>query len=71
MQATAAGLSIALGGIIRDVVASVWEHTSLGAATGYITVYSIELLLLFATLIAMYSLLRRESDVPLQQGATP
>ena len=71
VQATAAGLSIALGGIIRDVVASVWDHTSLGAATGYITVYSIELLLLFATLIAMYPLLRRERDVPLQQGAMP
>jgi BCD family chlorophyll transporter-like MFS transporter len=71
VQATAAGLSIALGGIIRDVVASVWDHTSLGAATGYITVYSIELFLLFATLIAMYPLLRRERDVPLQQGAMP
>ena len=69
VQATAAGLSIALGGIIRDVVASVWESATLGPATGYISVYSIELVLLFATLIAMYPLLRREGTVPIEQGA--
>ena len=71
VQATAAGLSIALGGIIRDVVSAVWEHSSLGAATGYITVYSIELVLLFATLIAMYPLLRKEGAIPVEQDVIP
>ncbi len=70
VQATAAGLSIALGGIIRDVVAGIWEHS--GAATGYITVYSIEVVLLFATMIAMFPLLRRRESAappPVEQGA--
>jgi BCD family chlorophyll transporter-like MFS transporter len=71
VQATAAGASIALGGIIRDVVAGLWDHTSLGPATGYIAVYSIELVLLFATLIAMYPLLRKESDAPASQNERP
>ncbi len=67
VQATAAGLSIALGGIIRDVVAVVWEHS--GAATGYITVYSIEIVLLFATITAMVPLLRRRgSAAPVEQS---
>ncbi len=68
VQATAAGLSIALGGIIRDLVASIWSDASLGAATGYITVYSIELVLLFATMIAMVPLLRSTDAVPVEVG---
>ena len=71
VQATAAGLSIALGGIIRDIVSAVWEPSPLGAATGYVTVYSIELVLLFATLIAMYPLLRSASAIPVGQDAMP
>ncbi len=70
VQATAAGLSIALGGIIRDVVAAVWDPGSYGAATGYITVYSIELVLLFATMIAMFPLLRSAS-VPVEVEQDP
>ncbi len=57
VQATAAGASIALGGIIRDVVAGFADRSTLGPATGYVTVYSIELVLLFATFIAMFPLL--------------
>jgi MFS transporter, BCD family, chlorophyll transporter len=54
VSATASGTGIALGGIIRDVVASF----SPGAATGYIAVYSLELIMLVATVIAMIPLLR-------------
>jgi MFS transporter, BCD family, chlorophyll transporter len=58
VSATASGTGIALGGIIRDVVASYPDHSSLGAATGYIAVYSLELVMLIATVIAMIPLLR-------------
>ena len=54
VQATAAGLAIALGGIIRDVVAS--QSTPV---MGYTAVYALEVLLLIATIVAMVPLLRR------------
>jgi BCD family chlorophyll transporter-like MFS transporter len=56
VQASAAGVAIAMGGIIRDVVA---RH-ALGAATGYDAVYALEIALLLATLVAMVPLLRRD-----------
>jgi MFS transporter, BCD family, chlorophyll transporter len=58
VSATASGTAIALGGITRDVVGSIGEVGSLGAATGYIAVYSIEVVLLLATVIAMIPLLK-------------
>jgi BCD family chlorophyll transporter-like MFS transporter len=64
VQASAAGVSIALGGILRDVVAGVAPSSRLGAALGYDTVYSIELVLLLATLITMVPLLRRFHTLP-------
>jgi BCD family chlorophyll transporter-like MFS transporter len=59
VQASAAGLAIALGGIIRDVVAGLAQPGPAAAAIGYDTVYCIELVLLFATLVAMLPLVRR------------
>ncbi len=59
VQASAAGLGIALGGIIRDVVEATSPHASFSGAAGYQTVYTIEVLLLFATLVAMIPLTRR------------
>ena len=57
VQATAAGLAMVLGGVLRDAVAAIS-----GAWTGYWVVYSIELFLLVITLVAMRPLLRwRES----------
>jgi BCD family chlorophyll transporter-like MFS transporter len=58
VQATAAGLAIAVGGIIRDGVGSLAASGRLGEALsgpaiGYTTVYHIEILLLFATLVAI------------------
>ncbi len=60
VQASAAGVSIALGGIIRDVVAGSIPHGGAGAAIGYDSVYSLELVLLLATLLTMIPLLRRD-----------
>lgn len=63
VQASAAGLAIAAGGIIRDVVAGMAADGALGstltdAAVGYGTVYQIEVVLLFATLVAIGPLVR-------------
>ncbi|MDU8944497.1 PucC family protein [Ovoidimarina sediminis] len=62
-QATAAGLSIAAGGLIRDGVNALALNGSLGEAlnlpvTGYSTVYHLEIGLLFGTLIVLGPLVR-------------
>ncbi len=59
VQASAAGLAIALGGIIRDVVAGIAPQTMFGAAIAYDVVYGIELVLLMATIVTMIPLMRR------------
>jgi len=53
VQATAAGLAMALGGVLRDSVAK-WSDS----ATGYHTVYGVELILLCITIIVMLPLIR-------------
>ena len=62
-QASAAGLAIALGGIIRDLVAGIVAHDGLGAAMAYDVVYCIEIVLLLATLVTMIPLIRRRAEV--------
>ncbi len=62
-QATAAGLSIAIGGGLRDTVGAFALQGGLGPvfeapAFGYATVYLIEIFVLFATLIALAPLVR-------------
>jgi BCD family chlorophyll transporter-like MFS transporter len=59
VQATAAGAAIALGGIIRDLVAGAFRQNVLGPAAGYDFVYGLEMVLLLITLAAMFPLLRR------------
>jgi BCD family chlorophyll transporter-like MFS transporter len=64
VQATMAGVAIASGGAIRDLVTSLATSGALGevlssAATGYSFVYHIELYLMFATLIAIGPLVRK------------
>ena len=63
VQATAAGIAIALGGAIRDTVSGLAAHGLLGPAlngpsVGYGFVYQLEIVLLFATLIAIGPLVR-------------
>lgn len=63
VQASAAGLAVAAGGIVRDIVSGLAEAGLLGpvltqASVGYSFVYHIEILLLFATLIALGPLVR-------------
>ena len=62
VQASAAGLAVALGGVIRDLGNAFAPQELSHAAFGYNVVYSIEILLLFATLLAMFPLMRRFND---------
>ena len=75
VQATAAGLAVGLGGILRDGLAAWYTGAAAtvplaGGApavsvTAYTTVYGIEILLLVATAVAMVPLLRRRATQPL------
>jgi len=63
VQATATGVGIALGGVLRDGVTALAESGALGPAltgpsTGYGVVYQLELLLLFITLVVIGPLAR-------------
>ena len=66
VQATAAGASVAAGGMIKDAIgalaASGWLGESLmSPLTGYSFVYHLEIYLLFAVLIAIGPLVRRDA----------
>lgn len=65
VQASAAGLATALGALLHDGVDLLAASGQLGAtlvgpATGYGAVYNLEILLLFATLVALGPLVRSE-----------
>lgn len=69
VQATAAGVAIALGGLIRDAVVALATSGRLGPAltgpeTGYGTVYVIEIVLLFAALAVIGPLVRAARPAP-------
>jgi BCD family chlorophyll transporter-like MFS transporter len=69
VQATAAGVSVALGGILRDVVAGLAQRGILGLgldgpATGYMFVYGLEIVLMAATIVVTLPLLRRAARRP-------
>ena len=69
VQASCAGLAIAAGGAIRDLVSNLATQGALGTAltspgTGYSFVYHLELYLLFATLIAIGPLVRTARKAP-------
>ncbi len=64
VQATASGIAMALGGVLRDSVSALAIDGHLGPAlarpgTGYSFVYHLEVGLLFATLVALGPLVRR------------
>ena len=66
VQAMAAGVAIATGGLLSDAVGAFARSGGLGAvlqtsATGYSAVYALEIVLLFGTLIALGPLARHDS----------
>jgi MFS transporter, BCD family, chlorophyll transporter len=64
VQASAVGLAIAAGGVLRDLVAAAATQDDRGAASGYQFVYAVEIVLLLATLVAMAPLVRQSRTVP-------
>ncbi|MES2978349.1 MAG: BCD family MFS transporter [Pseudomonadota bacterium] len=67
VQATAAGVSMALGGVLRDLVDGLatggWLGQALNSpATGYSFVFHLEIYLLFVVLIALGPLVRRSQS---------
>ena len=67
VQATAAGLGMALGGAMRDGVDSLAQSGWLGEVlqspvTGYSFVYHLEMYLLFVVLVALGPMVRRRTD---------
>ena len=67
VQATAAGLAMAIVGVARDLVVAFGNTGSFlgrefaGAATGYVVVYIIEVILLMATLVCMAPLVKKRN----------
>ncbi len=64
VQATAGGIGIAAGGLVRDLAIFVAPHTGFGAAAGYQIVYICEIALLAGAILAMVPLLRRAHEIP-------
>jgi BCD family chlorophyll transporter-like MFS transporter len=69
VQATAAGLAIAAGGLARDAINAAALHGALGEAltgqaTGYVAVYVFEILLLFVTIAVVGPLVRGTTAHP-------
>jgi BCD family chlorophyll transporter-like MFS transporter len=74
VQATGAGLAIGAAGLIRDLISTFAERGSFGAAlagpaTGYGTVYYLEIMLLFAGLVVIGPLARHSLDTRLSHPA--
>jgi BCD family chlorophyll transporter-like MFS transporter len=76
VQATAAGVAVALGGVLRDIFGGLAARGLLGEAlavpaAGYAFVYGLELVLLAATIVVMRALAGKAqrrpttSDVPI------
>jgi MFS transporter, BCD family, chlorophyll transporter len=76
VQASAAGVAVAMGGILRDGVDSLVAHGQMGPAmagtgTGYAAVYCLEILLLLVTLAVMRNLVATPVvSAPLAPGLT-
>jgi BCD family chlorophyll transporter-like MFS transporter len=69
VQASAAGVAVAAGGLIRDGVSALAARGALGPSLdgpsiGYAAVYNFELVLLLATLVAIGPLVRRVVAMP-------
>ncbi|WP_235829950.1 PucC family protein [Algihabitans albus] len=75
VQATAAGVAMALGGTIRDLVDAVVDVTGsfgeFGDAAGYVTVYALEVILLLVTIVAIGSLIQSSERAGRRFGVGP
>jgi MFS transporter, BCD family, chlorophyll transporter len=76
VQATAAGVAVALGGLGRDAMGALaargWLGESLAApGTGYAAVYAVEIALLALTLLLMRPLIGPRHQTPTTTSSTP
>lgn len=71
VQASAAGLGMALGGILRDVTSATGPQTVWGQAIAYDVVYALEIALLLVTLVALGPLMRRSRADLIPTAAVP
>lgn len=74
VQATTAGVAVAIGGLTSDAVGALAAHGALGSSfaarnTGYATVYGLEIVLLAVTIGLMVTLVRDPRAV--QSGVVP
>ncbi len=68
VQASAAGLAVAMGGVIRDLISATVQQTAStslvsGPAAGYSVVYLIEIVMLMAAIVAMLPLMQRSGRI--------
>ena len=61
VQATAAGLAIAIGGVVRDTIIAMSEKGTFAPADAYVPVFAAEAVLLAAALIVLVPLIRRKT----------
>jgi BCD family chlorophyll transporter-like MFS transporter len=76
VQASAAGIAVAMSGVMRDVFGGMAAANRFGAAlagpaTGYMSVYALEVLLLLATIVAMAPLIRPDAVRPANASSPP
>ncbi len=69
VQATSAGVAIAAGGVIRDVILSLPVGNEYGAATPYVPVFALEMVFLVLALVVIHPLVTRRFDVADRQRA--
>lgn len=67
VQATAAGIAVALGGVIRDVIAGLPGAAAFRPEAPYTPVFTLEALLLLAALVAILVLKRRHAAPRISQ----
>jgi BCD family chlorophyll transporter-like MFS transporter len=63
VQATAAGIAVAMGGAIRDIIAALPGAETFRPEAPYTPVFALELLLLVAAVVAIFILRRRQAGL--------
>jgi BCD family chlorophyll transporter-like MFS transporter len=61
VQATAAGIAVAVGGVARDLIIAMSEEGSFAAADAYMPVFAAEAVMLVLALVVLIPLIRRKS----------
>ena len=61
VQATAAGLAVAIGGMVRDAIVAMSEEGRFAPADAYMPVFAAEAILLAAAFFVLIPLIRRKT----------